>query len=77
MNPLLYSVMSKRFRRGFRDMFKRNSTAYAGTAVAGAVGAAPQVVTGGAIVNGNGTMTIVRRNKKVRKEFCHFAILAY
>ena len=25
VNPLLYSVMSKRFRRGFSDMFKRNN----------------------------------------------------
>jgi hypothetical protein len=26
VNPLLYSVMSKRFRRGFRDMFNRNKS---------------------------------------------------
>ena len=37
VNPLLYSVMSKRFRRGFRDMFNRNkSLTMQGSAAGGA-----------------------------------------
>ena len=37
MNPLLYSVMSKRFRRGFVDMFRRSNSQNAVNLVAAGV----------------------------------------
>lgn len=58
VNPLLYSVMSKRFRRGFSDMFKRGggggaqsvNSAVAAAAAAAALAAAASPCNG----NGNG-----------------------
>ena len=44
VNPLLYSVMSKRFRRGFVDMFRRSNSQNAVNLVAAGV----------AVANGDG-----------------------
>lgn len=51
VNPLLYSVMSKRFRRGFRDMFSK-SGANAGANAGG--GGIVVVVNNAAAGNGGG-----------------------
>ena len=48
VNPLLYSVMSKRFRRGFVDMFRRSNSQNA----INLVGA------GGAVANGNAALAV-------------------
>ena len=53
VNPLLYSVMSKRFRRGFTDMFKRNTGTHStNSAVAAAVAAMAGVGGGGVPAGG-------------------------
>ena len=46
VNPLLYSVMSKRFRRGFVDMFRRNNSSAQNLNL---MAAKPILVNGGCI----------------------------
>ena len=54
VNPLLYSVMSKRFRRGFSDMFKRNNANHStNSAVACAVAALAGVQANGEDIPNN------------------------
>ena len=75
MNPLLYSVMSKRFRRGFRDMFKRNSGGSGaagqipGNAAAAAAGAAAACSFGTNSNNHQQRTNVVNPSLKKQKVF--------
>lgn len=66
VNPLLYSVMSKRFRRAFRDMFKRS---FGGTSNP----APPVTSTGGGLNTGvNHPDHCHHRGKPVTQYRTHF-----